>query len=407
MMQKKSFFCVKDYGVIPDGEELQTEGFQKTIEACKNAGGGEIVVPAGRYYIGSIRLYSNMTFHLLEGAKLYGSKDYRDYTDFHVPTTLRYVKDDYYIKAWHLPNYYIYAIICAFGEENITITGEKDSLINGQDCMDKNGEEQFRGPMGIVLSKCKNIRLQGYTFQNSANWSHQIDSCEHIRIEHLTILAGHDGLNLHHCSDIHVEACRMETGDDCFAGYDIQNLTVENCYLNTACNALRIGGSQILFESCLFEGPGHYPHISEDTYDTHAVLKYYAIGADTIREDGTGIVLKNCRFQNVTKLLVYEHGKKEWMQDNRPIRDVTIQNAKISGISKESVFKGSGEGGKLVLKDVELSFKQKCQEDAFLQIDDSIALVMENVRCEETVRIKAGKSSRITIENCRNIEIER
>lgn len=406
MMQKEHFFLVTDYGVTADKEELQTEGFQKAIEACKNAGGGEIVVPAGIYYIGSIRLYSNMTFHLLEGAKLYGSKDYRDYTDFHVPTTLRYVNDDDYIKAWHLPEYYIYAIICAFEEENITIVGEEDSLINGQDCLDPNGEEQFRGPMGIVLSKCKNICLQGYTFQNSANWSHQIDSCEHVRIEHLTILAGHDGLNLHHCSDIHVKFCRIETGDDCFAGYDIQNLTVENCYLNTACNALRIGGSKILFENCLFEGPGHYPHISEDTYDTHAVLKYYAMAADAVQEDGKDICLKNCQFCNVTKLFAYEHGKREWMQDGRPIRSVTIEHADISGISKESVFKGNGEAGELVLRDVTLSFEPKSGEASLLAIDDSISLILENVRCKERVCIKAEKNSKILMTQCVNLEIE-
>ena len=105
---------VTDYGVVADKEELQTGAVQAVIDKCRDIGGGELIFPAGTYRIGSIRLYSHMTIHLMAGAKLEGSKDYKDYEDFHVPTTMGYVTDEHYIKIWNLPPYYIYGMICAF-----------------------------------------------------------------------------------------------------------------------------------------------------------------------------------------------------------------------------------------------------------------------------------------------------
>ena len=390
-------YLVTDHGVIPDLQELQTEAVQDVIERCRESGGGEIIFPAGRYQIGSIRLYSDMTVRLLRGACLCGSRDHRDYRDFHVPSTLGYLTDEHYIKLWNLPEYYIYGMICAFGEKNISIIGEADSRIDGQDCRDDNGEEHFRGPMGMIFSGCEDIHLEGYTFVNSANWSHQIDSCRNVSVRNVTILAGHDGLNLHHCTGVRVDHCRFETGDDCFAGYDVEDLKVRDCYINTACNAMRLGGYDILFERCVFEGPGHYPHISEGTYETHAVFKYYAMRPDTIRRDGGKIVIRDSSISDVRTLFSYHYGKEELMQNNRPLRDITLENVRISGVKKRSCFKGNGEECRLILKNVSLTvFKEDAgREDGLTQrtaenrmralfdTDEAVELLMENVSAEE------------------------
>lgn len=397
-MNKK--YNVLDYDVKPNAEYLQTELFQKVIDVCRENGGGEIVVPKGNYRIGSIRLYSDMTLHLLEGAKLQGSTDYRDYEDFHVPSTLGYLKDDHYIKIWNLPSYYIYGIICAFGEKNVSIIGEKDSCINGNDCRDENGEERFRGPMGIILSRCEHIRLEGYSFINSANWSHQMDSCKGISISNVKIQGGHDGFNLHHCDDIEVADCTLETGDDCFAGYDIQNLHVKNCYMNTACNGLRIGGYHLIFENCVFEGPGHYPHLSENTYYTHALFKYYSIRPDHIRKEGEKIVIRNSVIKDVDMLFSYQYGKEELMQNNKPLRELVLENCRISGVKKAGQLRGNGETCTLVMKNI------ACDMEAgttILETDEWVKLVLENVYCAQNVKIKAAKQPEQI--RCSNIEI--
>ena len=384
-----------------------TEKIQQMIDKAAQAGGGEVVLPDGEFYIASLRLYSNITLHLSAGTKLYGSTDYRDYTDFHVQTTMKYVTDPEYKEKWNLPDYYIYGMFCAFGEENVAIIGEKSSVIDGRDCYDANGEEKFRGPMGIIFSNCKNVTLKGYTFVNSANWSHQIDGCEQVEIDNVTIQAGHDGFNLHHCTNVRIQNCYLETGDDCLAGYDVENLRVSDCYFNTACNSMRIGGKNLEFGSCTFEGPGKYPHLSEKTYHTHAMFKYYAIGADTIREDGDQISFKDCSFMQVNQLLMYRHGDKSIMQDNRPLRSLKMEQVQIDGLTKTGYFLGNGEKCRLTLKDIKLGEDMHCPDDVILEIDTDVELNMEQVRSEKPVKIRISPESKVVLKECQGIELIR
>ncbi|MEG0452113.1 MAG: glycosyl hydrolase family 28 protein [Coprobacillus sp.] len=394
---------IKDYGVQPNSQLLQTKEIQNVIDECHHLGGGEVQIPGGKYMIGSLRLYSNIKLHLLENAQLIGSENYKDYEDFHVPTTINYVHDKHYVELWNLPQYYIYGMICAFQETNVSIIGEKGSMINGQDCYDENGEEKFRGPMGIVLSQCQNIELKGYTFENCANWSHQIDSCQNIEIESVHIKAGHDGFDLHHCQNVHIHNCRLETGDDCFAGYNIEHLKVENCYINTACNALRVGGYDLVFDNCTFEGPGHYPHRSEDTFYTHSIFKYYAIRPDIINQDGGKIKICNSQFKDMTMMLSYQYGQESLMQNNKPLRELSFENCTIDGLSKKSFFKGNGESCCLIFKDVSFILEKG---EEILEIDESIELILENISCHHQIVIIAPKESRIKQRHCQNIIVK-
>src|SRR5215211_678805 len=49
-------FKVTDYGGVGDGKTMNTEAFAKAIDACKKAGGGKVIVPAGRFVTGPIKL---------------------------------------------------------------------------------------------------------------------------------------------------------------------------------------------------------------------------------------------------------------------------------------------------------------------------------------------------------------
>lgn len=372
-------YDITDYGVERYSAHLQTNKIQSVIDLCHKKGGGEILIPEGIYYIGSIRLYSNMTLHLMKNAQLKGSRNFQDYIDFHVPSTLGYLYDEYYVNAWNLPPYYIYGMICAYCESNITIIGEEGSIIDGQDCFDRAGEEKFRGPMGIIFNQCDNIKLSGYTFENCANWSHQIDSCENIYAENITIKAGHDGFNLHHCKKILIENCRITTGDDCVAGYDIEQLVVKNCYMNTACNIMRIGGFDLVFDHCTMIGPAYYPHQGKKTYDTHRVFKYYSIRPDKIRHEGRKIIIKNSKISGIPSLIQYIFGEELLMQNNLPLREIIFENDKIEGLSKTSIMKGNGENSILILRGCEISFKGNLNKNNFLETDEFIQVITNNV----------------------------
>ncbi|WP_086347803.1 glycoside hydrolase family 28 protein [Candidatus Enterococcus clewellii] len=385
---------VHDFGAISSTEILQTQAIQSAIDWCVKVGGGEVRIPEGNYLIGSLRLYSNITLYLEKNACLIGSKNKNDYEDFNVPTTIAYLHDPFYKKEWHLPDYYFYGMITAFQEENITIIGESGAKIDGQDTFDANGEEQFRGPMGIIMSGVKNLKLEGYTFQNSANWSHTLDGCDGIEINGLTIKAGHDGFNFHHSQNIQVSDCIVETGDDCFAGYDIKNLVVRKCQLNTACNSLRLGGQNLSFEGCTFLGPGKYPHLSENSYYTHAFFKFYSIDADMIAGQAENISICDCKIDDAEKLFVYDYGKKTLMQNHVPLKSLTIRDTTISNMRKTSIFKGNGEQGRLIIQNSTLDHPSILP---FLEIDDSIELEVDNVDFMQETTIICG-SNRIICE---------
>ncbi|NLE60126.1 MAG: glycoside hydrolase family 28 protein, partial [Planctomycetes bacterium] len=57
-------FSVVQYGAVGDGRTLNTDAIAKAVAACAEAGGGTVIVPAGRYLTGPIELRSNIELRL-------------------------------------------------------------------------------------------------------------------------------------------------------------------------------------------------------------------------------------------------------------------------------------------------------------------------------------------------------
>src|SRR5665647_3212920 len=65
-------FSVRDFGAVGDGKTLDTAAINKAVEACSTAGGGQVLLPPGRYLSGTVYLKSGVTFYLDAGATLVG-----------------------------------------------------------------------------------------------------------------------------------------------------------------------------------------------------------------------------------------------------------------------------------------------------------------------------------------------
>src|SRR5690606_9589035 len=72
-------FKVEDYGAKGDGTTDNTQAFAAAIAACNEAGGGKVVVPAGRYLTGPIHLKSNVNFNVEEGVEILFTTDHSAY----------------------------------------------------------------------------------------------------------------------------------------------------------------------------------------------------------------------------------------------------------------------------------------------------------------------------------------
>src|SRR6185436_16514688 len=84
---------VRAFGATGDGKTKDTAAFQKALDQCAAAAdGGEVIVPAGDYLIGSIELKSNVLLRLEKDAKLMGSPDLEDYPVVEVRWEGRWIK---------------------------------------------------------------------------------------------------------------------------------------------------------------------------------------------------------------------------------------------------------------------------------------------------------------------------
>lgn len=380
-MQKRDYFLPK---MQMEQGRLVTDEIQQVIDTCRDNGGGRVIIPKGEYPIASLMLYSGITLYLEAGTKLVGSANWQDYTNFHVPSTLAYHHSRRVIDLWNLPPHYFNAMITAVEAENVAIIGEEGSEINGSDCFDPNGEEKFRGPMGIVMCKCSGITLRGYTFADSANWSHQLDSCKNVQIDHVTVLAGHDGFNLHHCTNVCIEECQIKTGDDCIAGYDARNVFIKNCYMNTSCNAFRFGGVNLMVEKCVVEGPGIYPHRVSGRHNLLYAFEYYSLQDDDIRENSGNWKISECKFRNIDGFIHYVFGDEKEHQTNRPMEHVLVENSEITGLLKTSEYKGpEGTSGSIVFSKVTIGFREEAKTNVFLETNGQVRADMLHVTGEQ------------------------
>ncbi|MCX2838243.1 glycoside hydrolase family 28 protein [Salinimicrobium sp. MT39] len=265
-------FNVLDYGASADGSKSSDDAFKKAIEACSNAGGGKVFVPAGVYHTGPIHLKSNINLHLEEGAEVKFSTSHQDY--------LPVVHTSY--EGMEFMNYS--PLIYAYKQKNIAVTGK--GTFNGQagnenwwpwsgkdvygykegdvkqhdthnlprlsEMVEKGtpveerifGEgHQFR-PTFFEPFECENVLIEGVTFINAPFWvMHPIKS-SNITVKDVSVIShgpNNDGCNPEYSQNVHITGCLFDTGDDCIAiksgrdndgrrvGISSENIVVENC----------------------------------------------------------------------------------------------------------------------------------------------------------------------------------
>lgn len=407
-------FSILDFGAVANTDALQTEAIQAAVDACFLAGGGEVTVPAGVFRMGSIRLRSNVTLHLLSGATLKGSRDPEDYfgylKDTVEPLPEELVTDGPWNRAEKATGKRDYrfmripgsrwnnALIRAICAQNVAIVGEEGSCLDGSDCYDELGEEHYRGPHCIGMFYCQNITLKGYTVKDSANWAHSIFHSKNITLENVTVEAGHDGAHFTVCENIRVSHCQFYTGDDCVAGFANVNVTVRDCVLNSACSAMRFGGTNVLVERCRIYGPCKYlfrgrltteekragakPPIELGHSRTNmlSVFTYYADFSVPIDVQPGNIVIRDCQVDYADRFLHYNFSGNEMWQANRPLESIRFENIKATDISMPLTAYGSADLPiTLELKNVELSLRAGAENIALLHVAHVRRLSIEDL----------------------------
>ena len=253
--QSLAVFDVKKYGARGDGKTVNTQAFNKAVEACAAAGGGTVVVPAGTYLTGTIHMKSHVTLSLEKGAVIKGITDldgYMSYTPSENLDMKRY--DTAYRTRWNR------ALILGVGVTDVSITGF--GIIDGVHVFDAQGEERMRGPHTILFAESKNLSFSSFTFNQAANYAFMAYEIENVMFSNLTFNEGWDGIHIRGGKNIIIRNSAFYTGDDAIAGGYWENIVISDCHINSSCNGIRMimPAENLTISHCTFEGPGLYPH---------------------------------------------------------------------------------------------------------------------------------------------------
>lgn len=392
----KRDFPITNYGAKPGGDVDCSKAIAQAIDAASKAGGGRIIVPAGVWLTGAIHLKSRTELHVEKDATLKFSRDFAAY----LPVVLTRH------EGIELMNYspFIYAL----EQTDIAVTGE--GTLDGQADADhwwnwarrpapgQPNDRELLGKMGedgtpvenrvfgagktirtmfFQPYRCKNVMIEGVKIVASPMWELHPVECVNFIARNVEIHShgpNNDGCDPESCTDVLIDNCVFDTGDDCIAiksGRNAEgrrlkkpalNHIIRNCRMIDGHGGVTLGSEitagvrNVFIENCKMDSPRldialRFKNNAmrggdlENIYARNIAVGQVAhavIAIDYNYQEGA-----NGPYQPVFKNLVVENlvsGKSERALDlegfaNTPIHNVTLRNCQFSNVAKPDVIK--------------------------------------------------------------------
>nr|WP_293834211.1 glycoside hydrolase family 28 protein [uncultured Arsenicibacter sp.] len=315
---RKDTLNITAYGAKPDGYTLNTKAINAAIQACSQKGGGVVLVPAGLWLTGPVELKSNVNLHLKKAATLLFTTDKSQYAL--VEGTYegkRAARNQSPVSGINLENVAVTGQGIVDGNGDVWRAVNKNQLTESQwkEKIESGGvlkddgktwypSEQFKRasvgnrsmlltdgktpqdfadmkdmlrPNLVVFTNCRNVLLEGVTFQNSAAWCLHPLMCRNLTIRNVTTknpeyAHNGDGMDIESCKNFLIEGCTLDVGDDAIcikSGKDeegrkrgmptengvIRNNTVYNGHGGFVVGSEMSGGARNIFVyNCTFIG---------------------------------------------------------------------------------------------------------------------------------------------------------
>jgi len=193
---------VRAFGAVGDGKTKDTAAFRAALDQCAKSG-GDVIVPAGDYLIGSIELKSNTNLRLEKGANLLGSPDLADYP------IVKARWEGQWVDAYR-------GLIFAAAASHIAVVGPGKIVGSAK----LGGRAMPRRPCVIEPINCSDILFEDFSTEQERMWTIHPTLCRNIVARSLTVRSktgNGDGIDLDSCENVRVENCDIDTGDDCVA----------------------------------------------------------------------------------------------------------------------------------------------------------------------------------------------
>ena len=385
-------YKIEEYGAVPGGEVSNTQAFRAAIHAAHEAGGGRVVVPAGIWLTGPIELLSHVELHVEKGGLILFHKHDEEY-----PLLRSNYEGETRIRAT--------SPLHAFEQTDIAITGQGVIDGNGQlwrmvksmkmtakqweklvksggvvadgndgphwfpsegsylghkvpnvDPKAEDWKEQaqkyfdYHRPVMVNLVRCKRVRIEDITLQNSPAWNLHPLFCEHVTIKNANIrnpwyAQNGDGLDLESCRFVNIEGTSFDVGDDAICMKAGKNAPARKIQIPTEYVTIRDcvvyhGHGGFVVGSEMSRGVRHI-HVSNCLFiGTDVGIRFKStLGRGGVVED---IVLDGINMINIeNEAIIFTMGYGDAFDKNDPptedvpeFKDVTIRNTVCRGAGR-------------------------------------------------------------------------
>jgi polygalacturonase len=227
-------YNVRAYGAKGDSTTLDTDAINRAITAAASAGGGTVLLPAGRYRSYSIRLRSHVALYLDQGATLLAAAPVGSVGYDAPEPAANDTYQDFGHSHWH--NSLIW------GENLVDISILGPGTIYGQGLTREGPHQAPVGNKAIALKLCRNVILRDFTVRQGGHFALLATGVDNLTIDNLKLDTNRDGLDIDCCHNVRVSNCTVNSPwDDAIClkssfalGYAraTENVTITNCQVS-------------------------------------------------------------------------------------------------------------------------------------------------------------------------------
>jgi len=372
------YFDVRAFGATGDGKTLDTDAINRTIEAASAAGGGTVHFPAGTYLSFSIRLKSNISLYLDQGATLLAASPAEGFGSYDLPEpnewSDKYQYQDFGHGHWHN------SLIWGENLENISILGpgridgskgltrfgggprgpgrneglgtmpprpEGAPRPSGPDGAPRppgpEGTPRPSGPGGnmagqgnkaIGLKLCRNVVIRDISILQSGHFAVLVTGVDNLTLDNLKVDASRDGFDIDACRNVRISNCSVNAPHDdaivlksSFAlGFAraCENITIVNCQVTGYDMGTFLDGT---FKRTMERAPDRDGPTGRIKFGTESNGGF------------KNIAISNCVFDRSRGLALET-------VDGGPIEDITISNIVMREVSNSPLFLRLGSRGR-------------------------------------------------------------